>query len=92
MIALLPAAVVCLVPVGLPGWGRVWKGRVWKICLEGAELIYLWSLAYGVGVGGGPWGARDSWPRRGKGLGRALQTKDEVPLVGGKERRAKGRP
>lgn len=41
---------------------------------------------------GGPWGARDSWPRRGKGLGRALQTKDEVPLVGGKERRAKGRP
>lgn len=52
VIALLLAAVVCLVPVGLPGWGRVWKGRVWKICLEGAELIYLWSLAYGVGVGG----------------------------------------
>lgn len=23
VIALLPAAVVCLVPVGLPGWGRV---------------------------------------------------------------------
>ena len=41
--------------------------------------------------GGVPWGARDSWPRRGKGLGRC-QTEDEVPLVGGKERRAKGRP
>lgn len=45
-----------------------------------------------MGWGWGPWGARDSWPRRGKGLGRALQTEDKVPLVGGKESRAKGRP
>ena len=40
----------------------------------------------------GPWGARDSWPRRGRGLGRAVQTEDEVLLVGGKERKAKGQP
>lgn len=30
---------------------RMGRGRVWKICLEGAELTYLWSLTYEGSLG-----------------------------------------
>ena len=47
MIALLPAAVVSFA-CRAAGMGM---GHVWKICLEGAQLTYLWSLTYEGSLG-----------------------------------------